>query len=90
MNTRERFNIVRLVVVFGLGVWIIVDAVTDNVSAVPKLVIGMIMVGVLPIENFALWRPIQIPGKQSVDRCDSHRVESKPEATASDIPQPPI
>jgi hypothetical protein len=46
------FESVRRVVVFLLGVLIIVDGLigeTDN--QVPMLVIGMVMVGVLPLEN---------------------------------------
>ena len=72
----HRFALVRRIVVFVLGTWIIVDAINDNASSVPKLVIGMIMVGVLPIENFALWRPIEKPHKESIDQPCKREIES--------------
>jgi hypothetical protein len=42
------------VVIFGLGVWIIVDALVEQSAAnssTVKLIVGLIMVGVLPVED---------------------------------------
>ena len=47
------FVLVRRVVVFVLGAAVIIDALTDKQYVVPELVIGMIMVGVLPLDEFA-------------------------------------
>jgi hypothetical protein len=57
MSTAEAvFAIIRRVVVFGLGVWVIGNALVNPEERVSQLVIGMIMVGVLPIENVFSWR----------------------------------
>jgi hypothetical protein len=50
------FAAVRRVTVFLLGVWIILAALNDPESdnTISMLVIGMVMVGVLPIENVFL------------------------------------
>ena len=53
------FAAVRRVTVFGLGVWIIAAALVDPESdnTISMLVIGMVLVGVLPIEDvFFDWR----------------------------------
>jgi hypothetical protein len=44
------FAAVRRVTVFGLGVWVIADALVETES-IPMLIIGMVMVGVLPIDD---------------------------------------
>ena len=43
---------VRRIVVFLLGVAIIIDALWDQDFVVPELIVGMIMVGVLPVDEF--------------------------------------
>lgn len=48
----ERFANIRRLVVFILGVAIIIDSLWDRQYVVPELIIGMIMVGVLPIDDF--------------------------------------
>jgi len=47
------FAAIRRVTVFALGVWIIVAALNDPESSntISMLVIGMVMVGVLPIDD---------------------------------------
>ncbi len=47
------FAAVRRVTVFALGVWIIAAALVDTESqgTIPMLIIGMVMVGVLPIDD---------------------------------------
>lgn len=52
ISPRERFARVRRVVIFVLGVAIMIDALWDRQYVVPELIIGMIMVGVLPIDEF--------------------------------------
>ena len=42
---------VRAVIVFCLGVAIILDALIGRSEVVPKLVVGMVMVGVLPLDS---------------------------------------
>lgn len=51
------FDGIRRVVIFSLGVFIIIDALLEQEVEVPELIIGMVMVGVLPIEN--LWDPVR-------------------------------
>ena len=42
----------RRVVIFLLGVSVIVDALWDQNFVVPELIVGMILVGILPLEDF--------------------------------------
>lgn len=52
------FEGVRRIVVFCLGVIIFIDGVVDPEHSVPELVIGMVMVGILPVENvIGAWKP---------------------------------
>lgn len=48
----ERFARIRRLIIFLLGVAIMIDALTDRSYVVPELIVGMIMVGVLPIDDF--------------------------------------
>ena len=50
------FAFVRRLVVFGLGCWVIGNALMHPDERVSQLLIGMVMVGVLPIENIFSWR----------------------------------
>jgi hypothetical protein len=50
------FTFVRRLVVFGLGCWVIGNALVNPEERVSQLLIGMVMVGVLPIENIFSWR----------------------------------
>lgn len=45
------FPIIRRSVIFLLGVAVMIDALWDRQYVVPELVIGMIMVGVLPVDE---------------------------------------
>jgi hypothetical protein len=55
------FTFVRRFVVFGLGCWTIGNALLNPEERATQLIIGMIMVGVLPIENFFHWRRVDSP-----------------------------
>lgn len=50
------FTFIRRLVVFGLGCWTIGNALVNPEERVGQLVIGMIMVGVLPVDNIMRWR----------------------------------
>jgi hypothetical protein len=50
------FTFVRRLTVFGLGCWVIGNALVNPEERATQLIIGMVMVGVLPIENFFRWR----------------------------------
>jgi hypothetical protein len=41
----------RRVVTFGLGVAVILDALIDNVPGVGRLIVGLVMIGVLPLDD---------------------------------------
>ena len=57
MTTFEAvFMFVRRLVTFGLGCWIIGNALVHPDERISQLIVGMIMVGVLPIENVFSWR----------------------------------
>lgn len=45
------FEGIRRIVVFLLGIIIIIEGLRDDTDAVPELIIGMVMVGILPIED---------------------------------------
>jgi hypothetical protein len=62
----EVFAAVRRVTIFGLGVWVIIAGLADPESqnTVSLLVIGMVMVGVLPIDN--LLAPLRRRDRQPV------------------------
>jgi hypothetical protein len=49
------FTLIRRFVVFGLGCWVIGNALINPEERVSQLIIGMVMVGVLPIENISSW-----------------------------------
>jgi hypothetical protein len=50
------FAFIRRLIVFVLGCWCIGNALLHPDERATQLVIGMIMVGVLPIENIFSWR----------------------------------
>ena len=50
------FTFVRRFVVFGLGCWVIGNALVNPEERLGQLAVGMVMVGVLPIENIFNWR----------------------------------
>jgi hypothetical protein len=72
--------VIRHLVVFLLGTLIIIDGLREDVSVIPKLIIGMIMVGVLPLDNLTLLRPIEFQRKQSLDRTGKREIERDTEA----------
>ena len=49
------FTGIRRLVVFGLGCWTIGNALVNPEERVGQLIIGMILVGVLPVENVSSW-----------------------------------
>jgi hypothetical protein len=59
------FTFIRRLVVFGLGCWTIGNALINPEERVGQLVIGMILVGVLPVENVFNW-----PGRRRPDGDD--------------------
>jgi len=50
------FTFVRRLVVFGLGCWVIGNALVNPEERLGQLAVGMVMVGVLPIENIFSWK----------------------------------
>ena len=50
--SHDGFAAVRRIVVFLLGCAVIIDALWDQNFVVPELIIGMILVGILPIDEF--------------------------------------
>ena len=51
-STISWWGMLRRVVIFLLGVAIIIDALWDKSFVIPELIIGMILVGILPLEDF--------------------------------------
>ena len=47
------WQFLRRVVIFALGVAIIIDALWDQQYVVPELIVGLIMTGVLPLDDLA-------------------------------------
>ena len=45
------WQLTREVVTFALGVAVVLDALLDPHTSVPELVVGLVMVGVLPLER---------------------------------------
>ena len=59
-NFWKVFEGIRRITIFTLGVAVVVYALIDpdTPNTVAMLVIGMVMVGILPVENlFGLWSP---------------------------------
>jgi hypothetical protein len=55
----------RRVVVFGLGIFVILDAVSSKGNPIAELIVGMIMVGALPLDDvLAQARRVHINGNQ--------------------------
>jgi hypothetical protein len=52
ISPKERFAATKRAVVFFLGVAVIIDSFFESSHAVAQLVIGTILVGVLPIDDF--------------------------------------
>jgi hypothetical protein len=50
------FTYIRRFVVFGLGCWVIGNALINPEERLGQLAVGMVMVGVLPIENIFSWK----------------------------------
>lgn len=57
MGTVEKvFAFIRRLTVFALGCWVIGNALVNPEERLGQLVVGMVMVGVLPVENVLFWR----------------------------------
>ena len=59
----RRFETVRRIVIFLLGSLCFLKGVIAPQNTIPELIIGMIMVGILPLDNFLnfLWGPRRTP-----------------------------
>jgi hypothetical protein len=56
---------IRRIVIFGLGSAVILDALITNTVSIGELVIGLIMIGVLPLDDLARYlqrKPPRGPG----------------------------
>jgi ACR3 family arsenite efflux pump ArsB len=51
------FDVIRRVVIFLLGAFCFLKGVLSPENTIPELIIGMIMVGVLPVDDFFIWNP---------------------------------
>lgn len=59
----------RRTVVFLLGCAVIIDALTQTTSSVGKLIIGLLMVGVLPVDDLLrLVRSERVRERDDTDR----------------------
>jgi hypothetical protein len=58
-NLEAIFAVVRRFMVFGLGCWVIGNALVNPEERLGQLAVGMVMVGVLPIENIFSWRHVE-------------------------------
>ena len=61
------FAQVRRLVTFGLGCWVIANALNNPEERLGQLAVGMVMVGVLPIEDIFFWRrgpPVDRKGEE--------------------------
>ena len=52
---------IRRVVIFGLGIWVIVDAMLAKTVPIPELIIGLILIGVLPLDDLGAWLQRRAP-----------------------------
>jgi hypothetical protein len=59
------FAFVRRLAVFGLGCWVIGNALVNPEERIGQLVIGMVMVGVMPIENIFTWHRVEVKKEDS-------------------------
>jgi hypothetical protein len=51
MHDPAWWPLLRRIVIFVLGCAVMIDALLQNVTSIGELVIGLIMVGVLPIDD---------------------------------------
>jgi hypothetical protein len=65
------FAFVRRLVVFGLGCWVIGNALVNPEERLGQLAVGMVMVGVLPIENVFGWHRTTAPPEPHQTHQDS-------------------
>jgi hypothetical protein len=54
--------------VFVLGVAIIIEALTAQYTPIAELVIGMIMVGVLPLDDFIEFMTVRHKAKDKIEK----------------------
>jgi hypothetical protein len=62
------FDAIRRMVIFILGVCIIVEGLYDDGVPVKSIILGMIMVGVLPLEDLLPWSRKQQEAKNNTAR----------------------
>jgi len=68
----EWFDKTRRIIIFLLGAFCFFKGVVSPENTIPELIIGMIMVGVLPIDDFFIWSP-RARRKRERDTEDSDR-----------------
>lgn len=61
------FDALRRMTIFILGVLIIVEGLYDDGVPVKSIILGMIMVGVLPLEDLLPWSKKQVEAKAQIE-----------------------
>jgi hypothetical protein len=51
-NFDHHFSILRQVITFGLGVWVVIYAVTSNGKDLGFILAGFALIGLIPVERF--------------------------------------
>lgn len=54
--TPRWFDVLRQIVIFVLGVWLIVYAASTSGHDIPFIVTGLVLLGLIPLERVARWR----------------------------------
>ena len=72
------WQFLRRVVIFLLGVAVIIDALAEDRSVVAELVVGMILVGVLPLDDFMQLAMRYSRGDRKDDAVTSQRSSERP------------
>jgi hypothetical protein len=62
------FDAVRRITIFILGVLIIIEALYEESVPIKSIILGMIMVGVLPLEDLLPWSRKQQEAKRQVEK----------------------
>jgi len=62
------FDAIRRITIFTLGVLIIIEGLYDDGVPVKSIILGMIMVGVLPLEDLLPWSRKQQEAKHRVEK----------------------
>jgi hypothetical protein len=62
------FDAIRRITIFILGVLIIIEALYEESVPIKSIILGMIMVGVLPLEDLLPWSRKQQEAKRQVEK----------------------